>query len=172
MTESFSPPFGGFKVFIPIGGIPHGFYVPPDKSYRVTPPAGWMVIPSNEGGADFRSKVADRGYWPGMFIAKEPAQGSQLEEATEINALAVQDRQEFRFVSGEPLDLPCGRAYLVIYEHTFRNLRMKTAEAHFVCGGIRYWAPFNALAETFDRHFPAYLDCLKTFSHSGRHNRN
>lgn len=43
---------------------------------------------------------------------------------------------------------------------------MRTAEAHIV-RSERYWLPFNALAETFDRHFPTYLDCLKTFAPLG-----
>ncbi len=161
-------PPGGFIVSVPSAGTPFGFYVPLDKSYRIAPPAGWIVIPSCEASVEFRSRISDQGHWPGMFIAKEAAEESQLEGAAKINALAAQDRKDFRFVLGEPLDLPFGRAYLVVYEHDFQNLRMRTAEAHFVQDGMRYWAPFNALAETFDRHFPAYLDCLKTFSHLGR----
>lgn len=111
------PPFGGFKVSIPSAGIPQGFYVPPDKSYRVAPPAGWKIIPGSDGTVEFLSCRADQGYWPGMFIAKELAGGSQAPEEVRINALVAQDRQEFRFVSGELQDLSFGKAYLVTYEH-------------------------------------------------------
>lgn len=162
--EPLCSPFGGFIVSIPSAGIPQGFYVPPDKSYRISPPAGWAVIPSGEGRVEFLSHFADQGYWPGMFIAKEPAEESQLREEGEINALVAKDRDAFRFVSGETVELPFGRAYVVIYEHTFEKRRMRTAEAHFVCSGVRYWVPFNALAATFDRHFPACLNCLRTFA--------
>ncbi len=55
--------------------------MPPDKSYRVVPPTGWETIPGGAGSVEFRSRLADQGYWPGMFIAKEPAEGSQLQEA-------------------------------------------------------------------------------------------
>lgn len=154
----------GFLVSAPSVGIAHGLYLPPDKSYRVVPPAGWAIMPSGKGGVEFQSRLPDQGYWPGMFIAKEPAKGSQLEEAAEINALVAQDRQEFRLISVEPLDLPVGMAHLVIYEHTLKGLRMKTAEAHFAWDGWRYWMPFNALAASFDRHFPSYLDCLRSFA--------
>ena len=161
---SSSPPFGGFIVSIPSAGILHGLYVPPDKSYRVAPPAGWEIIPGGDGAVEFRSRLADQGYWPGMFIAKELAEGSQPQEAVEINALIAGDRKAFRFISGEPLDLPVGTAYLVIYEHIFKGLRMKTAEAHIVSGGWQYWLPFNALAASFDRHFPSYLNALRSFA--------
>ncbi len=43
-------------------------------------------------------------------------------------------------------------------------LHMKTAEAHFVQNGVRYFVPFNDLGAAFDRHFPAYLNCLRTFA--------
>ena len=162
-------PLGGFRVFAPSIGIPQGLYVPPDKSYRVVPPIGWAVIPGTNDGVEFRARLAGQGYWPAMFIAKEPADGSQPREG-EINAIAARDRQGFRFVSGEWMDLPCGRVYVVIYEHTFRRLRMRTAEAHFVCGGVRYWVPFNAPAASFDRYFPSYLNCLRSFAPAGPDN--
>ena len=138
---SSSPPFGGFIVSIPSAGILHGLYVPPDKSYRVAPPAGWEIIPGGDGAVEFRSRLADQGYWPCMLISRETAPGPQPiepEEEAEIHALAAQDRQGFHFISGELMDLPFGRAYLVIYEHTFEKLRMRTAEAHFVQNGRRY----------------------------------
>ena len=163
-------PVDGFIIPIPSAGIPQGLYVPPDRSYRIVPPAGWRILPGDGGEVQFRSAVADRGYWPGMFIAKEPAEKSQLQEETEIQALLAQDRQEFRFISGELLDLPFGKAYLVTYDHTFEKLRMRTAEVHFVQNGARYWAPFNALAAGFDAHFPAYLNCLKSFAPLGDRN--
>ncbi len=59
---------------------------------------------------------------------------------------------------------PCSiERRLVTYEHTFEKRRMRTAE-HFVQNGVRYFVPFNAPAAAFDRHFPAYLNCLRTFA--------
>ena len=162
----FSPVLEGFLLFIPQAGVPQGVYVPPDKSYRISPPISWKIIPIDDGGVEFLSHRADQGYWPGMFISREPAQGSQPKK-DEISALAAQDRQGFRFVSGELLDLPFGKAYLATYEHTFGKLGMRTAEAHFVQNEVRYWVPFNALAATFDEHFPTYLNCLKSFAPQG-----
>lgn len=75
--EPLCSPFGGFTVSIPSAGIPQGFYVPPDRSYRIVPPRGWKVIPGSEGEVWFRPLIANQGYWPGMFIVKKPVEGSQ-----------------------------------------------------------------------------------------------
>lgn len=158
-------PFEGFIVPIPNAGIPQGLYVTPDRSYRIVPPAGWRIIPGDEGEVQFRSALADQGYWPGMLIAKEPTKDSvDPKEEAKINSSAAEDREDFRKVSSARMELPIGEAYAVIYEHTFQGLRMKTAEAHIVSGGWRYWMTFNALAASFDRHFPSYLNALKSFA--------
>lgn len=93
-------PFEGFIVSIPSAGIPQGLYVPPDRSYRVIPPAGWRVIPGDAGEVQIRSLLPDQNYWPGMLIAKESAKGpiGPTEEA-EINSVAAEGREDFRWVS-------------------------------------------------------------------------
>lgn len=90
------PTFDGFIVPIPSAGIPQGLYVPPDKSYKVIPPAGWRILSGDAGEVQFRSVVADQGYWPGMFIAKEPAKwpiGPKKE--AKIKSAVAEDREDF-----------------------------------------------------------------------------
>lgn len=158
-------PLAGFIVSIPTSRLTQRLYLPPEKSYRIALPAGWRVVPGGEGEVQFRPGAADQGYWPGMLIAKEPTKDSVgPKEEAEINSGAAEGRENFRWVSSERIDLPIGEVYLIVYEHTFQKLRMRTAEAHLVSGGQRYWMPFNALVSTFDRHFPTYLNCLRTFA--------
>lgn len=85
----------GFILQIPSAGIPQGFYLPPDKSYRVAPPPGWAIVPSSEGGVvEFQSRLPNQGYWPVMFIAMEPVEGPQA-----LSSALVITRQviSFRF---------------------------------------------------------------------------
>ncbi len=142
-------------------------YSDPDGAYSIVPPPEWKIIPKGRNEVEFRARIADQNYRPGIWIVMVPSHGVQPigpKEEAEIKSLVAEGRDEFRLVTSERRSFPFGEAYLVSYEHTFQNLRMKTAEAHIVHRGTKYLVNFNTLTATFDKYFPVYLKSLETFS--------
>lgn len=149
------------------------WYKDPNGAYQIVPPADWRIIVKGNTEVEFRSRTADENYRPGMWIVRVPTFGAKPigpKEEEEIKLLVSEGRQEFRLISVEYLNLQYAKAYLVIYEHIFQNLRMKTAEAHIVHKGTKYMVNFNTLASTFGKYFPLYMESLKTFSPSETEN--
>ncbi len=141
-------------------------YKDPDLSYQIVPPLGWKVISKGKGHVEFWAQISEQNYRPGIWIMQVPAFGKRplsADDEKEIKASIAKHRAVFSLISEDKIDLHYATGYLVIYEHTFQALRMKTAETYVVYKGSAYLVGFNTLATTFDKYFPEYIASLKTF---------
>ena len=142
-------------------------YKDPDKAYQIAPPAGWRTIPKGNGEVEFRSRIADQNYRPGIWIMRIPTFGKRpltKDDENEIKIRIAKDRGEgIKFISEEKVNLSYTEAYQIIYEHAFQALQMKTAEAYVIYKGSAYLVGFNTLTSTFEKYFPLYMDSLKSF---------